>query len=182
MLALPKCMGIKIHPEEHGYPIARYGRAIFEFAARRQVIIQSHSGEKNSLPADFVKLANDFPQVQLIISHLGCGWDGDLTHQVRAIQQSKHGNVYTDTSSAKSITSNLLEWAVDDLTVDLMRSDEFFQDDVFDLSGGHGDSKPLLERAHERVEQLVAGYQSRVPGDIQEALRRHFHDLYRRMG
>lgn len=112
MLNLPKCIGIKIHPEEHGYPIARYGRAIFEFAAGRQVIIQSHSGEKNSLPADFVKLANDFPQVQLILSHLGCGWDGDLTHQVQAIQQSKHGNIYTDTSSAKSITSGLLEWAV----------------------------------------------------------------------
>ncbi|MBU4212825.1 MAG: amidohydrolase family protein [Verrucomicrobia bacterium] len=115
MLNLPKCIGIKIHPEEHGYPIAEYGRALFEFASAHQGIIQSHSGEKNSLPADFVKLANDFPQVQLIISHLGCGWDGDLTHQVRAIQQSKHGNVYTDTSSAKSITSNLLEWAVKEI-------------------------------------------------------------------
>ena len=69
----------------------------------------------------------------------------------------------------------------DELTVDLMRSDEFFRDDVFDLSGGHGDGKPLLERAHERVEQLVAGYRSRVPGDIQEGLRRHFAELYRRI-
>jgi trimethylamine:corrinoid methyltransferase-like protein len=65
----------------------------------------------------------------------------------------------------------------DDLTVELMRSDEFFRDDGFDLSGGHGAGRSMLERAHERVEQLVAGYQSRVPGDIQEALRRHFHDL-----
>ena len=66
----------------------------------------------------------------------------------------------------------------DDLTVELMRSDEFFRDDVFDLSGGHGDSRPMLERAHDRVEGLLAGYQSRVPGDIQEGLRRYFHDLY----
>lgn len=69
----------------------------------------------------------------------------------------------------------------DDLTVELMRSDEFFQDDVFDLSGGHGDGRGMLERAHERVEQLVTGYQSRVPGDIQEGLRRHFCELYRKM-
>lgn len=115
MLNRPKCIGIKIHPEEHGYPVTQYGRFLFEFASAHQAIIQSHSGEKNSLPADFVTFANDFPQVQLIISHLGCGWDGDLTHQVRAIQQSKHGNVYTDTSSAHSITSNLLEWAVKEI-------------------------------------------------------------------
>jgi trimethylamine--corrinoid protein Co-methyltransferase len=68
----------------------------------------------------------------------------------------------------------------DDLTVELMRSDEFFRDDVFDLSGGHGDGRGMLERAHARVEQRVAGYQSRVPGDIQEDLRWHFHDLCRR--
>jgi trimethylamine--corrinoid protein Co-methyltransferase len=67
----------------------------------------------------------------------------------------------------------------DDLTFDLMRSDEFFQDDIFDLTGGHGAGKPMLERAHERVEVLVGTYQSKVPGDIQEGLRRHFAGLYR---
>ena len=69
----------------------------------------------------------------------------------------------------------------DELTVDLMRSDEFFRNDVFDLSGGHGDSRSMLERAHDRVEQLVAGYQSRVPGDIQDGLQRHFKELYMRI-
>jgi trimethylamine---corrinoid protein Co-methyltransferase len=67
----------------------------------------------------------------------------------------------------------------DNLTVELMRSDEFFRDQVFDLSGGHGDGRPMLERAHDRVESLLADYQSRVPEDIQENLGRHFHDLYR---
>jgi predicted TIM-barrel fold metal-dependent hydrolase len=112
MLSLPKCVGIKIHPEEHGYPIAEYGRAIFEFAAPRRAVVLGHSSEQRSLASDYLTLANDFPEVTLIIAHLGCGWDGDLTHQVRAIQRSKHGNLYTDTSSAKSITSNLIEWAV----------------------------------------------------------------------
>ena len=115
MLKLPGCVGIKIHPETHGYRIARYGRAIFEFASGHRAIVQSHSGEKNSLPLDFIKLADNFPRVRLILSHLGNGWDGDLTHQVRAIKKSRHGNVYTDTSSAKSITANLLEWAVGEI-------------------------------------------------------------------
>lgn len=66
----------------------------------------------------------------------------------------------------------------DELTVELMRSDEFFHDDVFDMSGGHGDGRALLERAHDRAEQLVSDYESRVPGDIRENLQRHFRALY----
>jgi predicted TIM-barrel fold metal-dependent hydrolase len=112
MLSLPKCVGIKIHPEEHGYPIAEHRAALFEFAARHRAVVLAHSSERNSLASDYVQLANAFPEVRLIIAHLGCGWDGDLTHQVRAIQQSKHGNLFTDTSSARSITPGLIEWAV----------------------------------------------------------------------
>ena len=70
----------------------------------------------------------------------------------------------------------------DDLTLALLRSGEFFSNDIFDFSGGYRDSKSMLERAHERVEELVAGYESPVPGDVQEGLRRHFRDLYVSMG
>jgi len=112
MLQLPKCVGIKIHPEEHGYPIREHGRTIFEFAARNRAVVLAHSSEQNSLAEDYVSFANDFPEMKLILAHIGCGWDGDLTHQARAVQQSKHGNVCTDTSSAKSITPKLIEWTV----------------------------------------------------------------------
>lgn len=118
MLRLPKCVGIKIHPEEHRYPIREHGRAIFEFAARQRAIILTHSSEQNSLAADFVPLVNEFPEVRLILAHIGCGWDNDLTHQVRAIQQSRHGNIYADTSSARSITPKLIEWAVSQVGAD----------------------------------------------------------------
>lgn len=67
----------------------------------------------------------------------------------------------------------------DELTLQFMRSDEFFQDALFDLDGSRG--KPLLERAHQRVQQLVEGYRSRVPEDIQEGLRRHFAGLCRKV-
>lgn len=112
MLRLPTCVGIKIHPEEHVYPVREHGRAIFEFAAQRRAVVMSHSSEKNSLASDLVDFANEYPEVRLILAHIGHGWDGDYTHQVRAVQQSRHGNVSADTSSARSITPNLIEWAV----------------------------------------------------------------------
>ena len=118
MLDQPQCVGIKIHPEEHGYPIRDHAEAIFEFAASRRAIVLTHSSEQNSLAADFVQWANAFPEVRLILAHIGCGWDGDLTHQVRAIQQTTHGNVYADTSSARSVTPGLIEWAVKEVGVD----------------------------------------------------------------
>lgn len=115
MLAQPQCIGIKIHPEEHGYPIREHARAIFEFAARHRAVVLTHSSEQNSLAAEFVPWANEFPEVRLILAHIGCGWDGDVTHQIRAIQQTRHGNVFADTSSAKSITPGLIEWAVSEI-------------------------------------------------------------------
>lgn len=115
MLRSPRCVGIKIHPEEHGYPVAEFGRPMFEFAAQRRAIVLSHSSEQNSLAADLVRFADEFPEMRLILAHIGCGWDGDPTHQVRAIQSSRAGNVYADTSSARSIMPNLIEWAVGEI-------------------------------------------------------------------
>ena len=118
MLRLPKCVGIKIHPEEHVYPVTEHGRPIFELAARHGTVVLSHSGEQNSLPADLVRFADDFPGTSLILAHLGCGWDADLSHQVRAIQASRHGNVFADTSSGSSLVPRLIEWAVDEVGPD----------------------------------------------------------------
>ena len=112
MLSQPQCVGIKIHPEEHGYPIKDHAKPIFEFAAKHRAIVLTHSSEQNSLAADFIPWANEFPEMKLILAHIGCGWDGDLTHQVRAIHESRQGNVFADTSSARSITPGLIEWAV----------------------------------------------------------------------
>ncbi len=118
MLKLPRCVGIKIHPEEHCYPITDYGWRIFEFAAARRAIVLTHTSERNSLAADFVAPADAFPEVRIILAHIGCGWDGDLTHQVRAIQQCRHANMFADTSSASSITPRLIEWAVHEIGAD----------------------------------------------------------------
>ncbi len=116
LLKRPKCVGIKIHPEQHNYPITKYGRAIFEFAAKHNIIISTHSGDKRSIPKDFVCFANDFPSVKLILAHLGWGGEsGNLDYQVQAIQSSRHGNMFVDTSSSRSLIPNLIEWAVHEI-------------------------------------------------------------------
>ena len=118
LLRSPRCPGIKIHPEEHVYPIAEHGARIFEFAGREGAVIISHSGEPNSMPRDLVAFANDFPEVILILGHLGCGWDDDPGHQIRAVASARHGNVYVDTSSAMNVTPNLIEWATREIGAD----------------------------------------------------------------
>jgi len=114
MFGGPKCVGIKIHPEEHGYPIAEHGRAIFELAAELGAAVLTHSGDPNSKPGDFLPFADDFPEVTLILAHLGNGGAaaGPMDLQVTAIRAAKHANVVTDTSGARSLTSGLIEWAV----------------------------------------------------------------------
>lgn len=120
MLARPTCAGIKIHPEEHVYPIREHGAALFELAARHDAIVLAHSGDPNSLPADFVEFANAYPNVRLILAHLGNGGGaaGDPALQVRAVQACRHGNVFVDTSSARSIMPGLVEWAVQEIGSD----------------------------------------------------------------
>ena len=81
------------------YPINEFGAEIFEFAARHRAVVLSHSSEQNSLASDLVEWADRFPEMTLILAHLGWGWDGDYTHQVRGMQRSRQGNVFTDTSS-----------------------------------------------------------------------------------
>jgi predicted TIM-barrel fold metal-dependent hydrolase len=114
MLAEQQCVGIKIHPEEHVYPITEHGDALFELAAKHGSIVLAHSGDPYSWPRDFVPFADAYPEVRLILAHLGNGGGaaGDPTLQVRAIQDCKHGNMFVDTSSARSIMPGLVEWAV----------------------------------------------------------------------
>ena len=117
MLSQPQCMGIKIHPEEHVYPIKDYGAEFFEFAAKHDAIVLAHTGDPLSWPADFLPFINEYPNVRLILAHLGNGGGaaGDPTLQVKAIQEARHNNVYVDTSSGRSILNGLIEWAVGEI-------------------------------------------------------------------
>lgn len=71
---------------------------------------------------------------------------------------------------------------IDDLTLKLLRSEEFFSNSLFDVSGGYEPAPSILENAHRKVEELTADFKSPVPEKIQEDLKRYFHDLYKKMG
>jgi predicted TIM-barrel fold metal-dependent hydrolase len=117
MLKTPHCVGIKIHPEEHVYRIADEGDRLFDFFEEVQAPVMTHSGCPNSLPAAFVPFADRHPQVRVLLAHLGNG-AGDRQRadlQVRAVQAARHGNLWVDTSSARSILPGLVEWAVKEL-------------------------------------------------------------------
>lgn len=64
----------------------------------------------------------------------------------------------------------------DDLTLRLLRSKEFFASRLFDYESGYREGESMLERARRRIEELVADFRSPVPAEIQENLRRFFHD------
>ena len=111
----PRCKGIKIHPTEHSYEIRNYGDEIFSFASSNKTIIITHSGCQGSYPEDFIPFFNHYQNVSLILAHLGNSVDNNLTRQVCALKRADKGNVYIDTSSAKSINSGLIEWAVSEI-------------------------------------------------------------------
>jgi len=112
LLAHPKCVGIKIHPSDHGYEIRDHGDRLFDFAAERNAVVLTHSGQTGSFPEDFVAFANRFNSVTLILAHLGNSDDDSPTLQVDAARRCDAGNVYVDTSSAASVNAGLIEWAV----------------------------------------------------------------------
>lgn len=68
----------------------------------------------------------------------------------------------------------------DELTLEFMSGGQFFDHPLLDLSGS-ADGRPLLERAHERVEELARDFESPVPGTVAETIRRYFHDLYAKL-
>ncbi len=117
MVKEPRCVGIKVHPEEHQYRISDHGDTIFGFTSGLNVPVLVHSGCPYSLPEDYLPFANKYPDGSIILAHLGngAGRDNQPDLQVRAIAQARHGNLYTDTSSSRSIMPGLLEWAVTEI-------------------------------------------------------------------
>lgn len=67
----------------------------------------------------------------------------------------------------------------DDLTIDLLRTREFFQSDHFDMDAEQQPDGPgIHEKAHAKANQLVEEYKPQTPEKVREALARHFHAKY----
>ncbi len=102
MLRHKKCVGIKLHPQYHNYRLEEYADKIFSFAARFQTVVLIHPERDLSC---IVPIANRYPNVTLIVAHLG------RKDQVDAIALAEHGNVYTDTSGGSSTKNLIIEYA-----------------------------------------------------------------------
>jgi len=118
LLAHPRCRGIKLHPHAHAYEILEHGEALFAFAGERNAVVLTHSGDPGSYPEHFLPFIDRHPEVKLILAHLGNSDDGSVARQVDAIKAARHGNVWVDTSSARSMMSGLVEWAVEEIGFD----------------------------------------------------------------
>jgi len=69
----------------------------------------------------------------------------------------------------------------DDLTMARLRAGEFFDSDIFDLTGVYGPHPSLLERAHQKVEEMISRQPTPVPDRVKEVLRRYFRDRYKKL-
>ena len=65
---------------------------------------------------------------------------------------------------------------MDDLTLEYMRSDEFFSDDTMNIMGEFKKAPGMLEMAQAKIQKIKAGYVSPVPADAQERLKTYFMD------
>ena len=106
MLGNGKCVGIKLHPKEHGYTLAEFGDKLFSFASDFGAIIQIHPEENATW---ILPYADKYSDVTFIVAHLG-SWLGRA--YADAIEQAKYGNVYADTSGMASFYNNALEYTV----------------------------------------------------------------------
>ena len=91
---------------------------------------------------------------------LGKGMDTEAHTGVESIKRVGPGGHFMD----------------DDMTVELLRSDEFFHCDLFDYGYPADRGRSLLERAHEQVEELISGFECPHPSGVQEALRQLFRE------
>ena len=66
------------------------------------------------------------------------------------------------------------EYMTDPLTLEHLRGDEFFSDELFDHDGDSAHSRSMLERAHAKVQALVEGFPSPVPDSVREELQAFF--------
>lgn len=69
-------------------------------------------------------------------------------------------------------------YMTDGMTMDLLHSDEFFNSELFDYGDLHEGQPSMLERAHQKAEEMVAGFQCPHSGEVQEELQRFFRDEF----
>ena len=104
MLGRGKCVGIKMHPAYHQYSLADYYGEITEIANKHRTRLLIHH-EKGGLQT-MVRIAKEFPNIQVINPHLGSIEDVDAL-----VESGVHGNMWVDTSGIASSRNAIIEYA-----------------------------------------------------------------------
>ena len=107
MLKGKKCVGIKLHPPYHQYTLKKFGDKLFSYANEKHAIVQIHPETDASYILEF---ANKYKNATFIMAHVGSYGESSYAD---AIEFSKHGNVYVDTSGSASTRNKIIEYTVE---------------------------------------------------------------------
>jgi predicted TIM-barrel fold metal-dependent hydrolase len=118
--------GLKLHPTLHGYRLGDHSLMdpIFSAARDLRIIILSHgASDLYNNPAEFNEMASSFPEVPLVMAHMGYFWETDLATKM----SGRNSNLYLETSRApifeimeaiKEIGPEKVIWGTDSPFVD----------------------------------------------------------------
>jgi len=116
--------------------------------------------------------ANGMSQEQIIMQ---CGLIDMAEYLARGVDMSDYKLAF-DSIANVGPGGNYM---TDNLTMDLLRGDEFFNTEFFDLTGGYSDPSPgIYEIAHQKALDLVANYKPTVPEKVRAAIKKHFANKY----
>jgi trimethylamine---corrinoid protein Co-methyltransferase len=116
--------------------------------------------------------ANGMSQEQIIMQ---CGLLDMAEYLARGVDMSDY-KLAIDSIAQVGPGGNYM---TDPLTMELLRGDEFFTTEYFDLTGGYSDPSPgIYEMAHVKANELVTNYKPTVPEKIQDAIKKFFADKY----
>ncbi len=118
MLEHPKCVGVKLHARWNFWSVEEHGDRVFGFLNQRKLLTLTHTGNLGNEPHRFIPFADRYPDVRLILAHIGHSETRDYGMQIEAVKMARRVNVWADTSSAKSIAARLIEHAVDQIGAD----------------------------------------------------------------
>ena len=116
-LSHPKCLGIKVHPSQHGYAFDDYADDVFKLAGKYNKGILTHSYDDNFCnPNQICPAAKNYPEVPIIMAHIGFSKDrNNRTIHIDVAKKYNLPNVYLDTSSLNICFNGILELAVEEL-------------------------------------------------------------------
>ena len=136
-------------------------------------LLASHTGGQNIIGGlGSMHNANGMSAEQIIMQ---CGLVDMAEYLARGIDMSKEKMAFNSISKVGP-GGHFLD---DDLTMELLRSDEFFHSEHLDLSGGYDLSSPgTYEMAHTKAEELVMQYKTAMPTKVQNAIRDFFFEKY----